>query len=76
MTEHGEIRVIVEDDGIGFSSEVVGADHFGKVIMRERANVLGGNVSFHDNKPRGAIVELVFWSSVQNLPQKALELVS
>ena len=76
VTEHGEIRVIVEDDGIGFSSKVAGADHFGKVIMRERANVLGGNISFYDNKPRGAIVELVFWSSVQNLPQKALELVS
>ncbi len=76
VIDYRKIRVIVADDGIGFGSAGVGADHYGKVIMRERAKVLGGDVSFYDNKLKGATVELIFSSSAQDLPQQKLEQAS
>jgi signal transduction histidine kinase len=43
LHEDDDIRLIVEDDGIGFSPATVDSDsHFGLALMRERAELVGG----------------------------------
>jgi signal transduction histidine kinase len=57
---HGTIRLIVEDDGIGFDPELINYEHFGLGIMQERAD--GIQTKFHlDSKPRGGTEVLLTW---------------
>jgi two-component system nitrate/nitrite sensor histidine kinase NarX len=58
----GEVQICVADDGIGFSAQKSGPNHFGKTIMAERASILGGEVSFTNGEQGGAEVNLLFRS--------------
>lgn len=50
-TEEGVLRVLVEDDGIGFlPAGVRSDDHFGLQLMRERAEAAGGHL-YVDSAP-------------------------
>lgn len=55
-----QIQVKVCDNGCGFTAENIGPNHYGKTIMRERAAILNGNISFSDQADGGAEVLLVF----------------
>lgn len=46
----GVLRLLVRDDGIGFDPTAVRADHYGILIMRERAQHLGASL-FIDSTP-------------------------
>jgi len=70
------VCVTVKDDGRGFGSTSVGADHYGKVIMQERARVLGGDIEFFDNDTGGATVKLFFSVKTPDHQQEKLEQVS
>ena len=49
--EEGVIRLLVEDDGVGFSPHAVASDdHFGLQLMRERAEAAGGQL-YVDSAP-------------------------
>lgn len=49
--EEDDIRLVVEDDGIGFTPATVDADrHFGLALMRERVE-LGGGILWVDSVP-------------------------
>ena len=67
----GRFRVIIEDDGIGFTPEAEDHDtdhHFGLAIMRERAEALGAALGVESEPGEGTrvIVELALKDTVAN----------
>ena len=46
----GEVTLVVEDDGRGFSPGAAGAGHYGLLGMRERALLRGGRLEI-DSRP-------------------------
>jgi signal transduction histidine kinase len=50
------IRVSIEDDGVGFDPALSKVGHFGLLIMRERAEALGGIVYVDTAPGEGTIV--------------------
>ena len=58
---NSQLRVLVEDDGMGFNpEEVSGNDHFGVVIMTERAESIGGQLKLESESGEGTRVILEF----------------
>jgi two-component system, NarL family, sensor histidine kinase DegS len=58
--DHQCIRIEIEDDGVGFDPEKVGAAHFGLKGIRERARWVGGRTAVDSAPGRGTriLVEL------------------
>ena len=54
----GRLVLQVDDDGRGFDPQTVKADAYGLVGMRERAELLGGNLAISRHTPRGTRVTL------------------
>jgi len=54
MQPNGGIEVCIEDNGIGLPNEKDLTNHYGLVIMRDRANTLGGQLSV-GNRPEGGV---------------------
>lgn len=54
------IEVSIRDDGEGFGPVESSDNHYGKTIMRERAQTLKGKIRFDNGPTRGAIVVLRF----------------
>ena len=50
------VRLTVEDMGVGFEPDKVGADHFGLRGIRERARLLGGRADIRSKPGRGTTV--------------------
>jgi signal transduction histidine kinase len=54
------IRMMVEDDGLGFDPERVDADaHFGLQLMRERVAALGGDIAIESRPGEGTRIFVV-----------------
>jgi two-component system nitrate/nitrite sensor histidine kinase NarX len=47
----GEIEVVIEDDGVGIATQASPRHHFGLSIMRDRAQMLGGDVTVVRARP-------------------------
>jgi signal transduction histidine kinase len=65
--EAEQIRLVVEDDGIGFHGsrdmdllELLAGQHYGLVGMRERAAILGAELEIHSEAGRGTTVSVVY----------------
>ena len=59
LVEHRDdrVRVVVEDDGVGFEPDLVQhGDHFGLLGLRERAEALGGSLTLESAPGAGATV--------------------
>ncbi len=59
----GNCQVLVEDDGIGVGSPVMGSqpgEHIGLSIMRERASSVGGELRIESEPGEGTSIELTF----------------
>ena len=54
------IEVRISDDGQGFGPVESSDNHYGKTIMRERAQTLKGKIRFDNATTRGAVVVLRF----------------
>ncbi|WP_372610531.1 type IV pili methyl-accepting chemotaxis transducer N-terminal domain-containing protein [Halomonas sp.] len=54
------IRVRIEDDGIGLEDDGSPPMHYGLVIMRDRAETLGGELRLGNRLSGGTLVELTF----------------
>ncbi|WP_299234567.1 type IV pili methyl-accepting chemotaxis transducer N-terminal domain-containing protein [uncultured Halomonas sp.] len=54
------LHVVIEDDGIGLADDGSPPMHYGLVIMRDRADSLGGRLSLHNRPGGGTRVELIF----------------
>lgn len=52
------ITLSVHDDGRGFDPKSVGSDHFGLLILRERARAVGGTVDVDASPGAGTRIEL------------------
>jgi signal transduction histidine kinase len=51
------VSIIIEDDGVGFDVDLVGAhERFGLIGMRERATLLGGTVDIESHSRKGTTV--------------------
>lgn len=57
--DRGELKVVVEDDGAGFSPDPVRAGSNGMENMRERMAALGGGIEFETSVPNGARVVML-----------------
>jgi len=53
--DESEFEMSIRDDGIGCEEEIK-ADGFGILGMRERANLIGGELEIHSNKGKGCTV--------------------
>lgn len=54
------LHVVVEDDGVGLEDDSSPPMHYGLVIMRDRAETLGGHLTLQNRAGGGTRVELVF----------------
>ncbi|CAI8773974.1 Sensor protein [Pseudomonas sp. IT-P12] len=61
LRQDGEtVRLLVEDDGRGFSGDVDQREHHGLNIMDERARSLRGQLHIFSREPQGTLVQLQF----------------
>lgn len=60
LQANGEVNVTVDDDGIGYTPKDDGAQHYGQSIMKERAYMLGGEVTVVPRRKGGTRVRLTF----------------
>ncbi|MCL4300265.1 MAG: GAF domain-containing sensor histidine kinase [Anaerolineae bacterium] len=60
--QEGRVKVMVQDDGIGFDQEKAMAErqHLGLISMRERAENIGGTLTIESKPGRGSIVAWEF----------------
>lgn len=61
--DFGQISTIIEDDGIGLPDISNSEQHFGIIIMQERAYSIGGNISLTERAGGGACLKIVFRAS-------------
>ncbi|NIM95595.1 MAG: GAF domain-containing protein [Anaerolineales bacterium] len=61
LCDTSKVELCVEDDGVGFGSEVVPPDHLGLKIMRERAESIGAELSVESKPNEGTRIKLA-WS--------------
>ena len=62
-SESSSVRVLVEDDGIGFAlrrGDGAPGEHIGLSVMRERARWLGGTLAIESEPGEGTRVTLAF----------------
>jgi signal transduction histidine kinase len=59
-----EVRLVIQDDGVGYSTRVLRSDHMGISIMRERAADIHAFLSLKSQPGHGTQVTLI-WSSAQ-----------
>ncbi len=60
-----DVQVTITDDGIGLPEGRIPDQHYGLIIMRDRAESLGGNIRVTNRTERGVQVQLRF------VPQRA-----
>ncbi|WP_280546966.1 MULTISPECIES: type IV pili methyl-accepting chemotaxis transducer N-terminal domain-containing protein [unclassified Halomonas] len=58
--QQARLHVMVEDDGIGLPADGSPPMHYGLVIMRDRADTLGGEFAVRNRQAGGTLVELTF----------------
>lgn len=58
VTEERELRLSIRDDGRGFDPDATFAGRYGLLGMRERANLLGGELLLETSPGRGAHIEV------------------
>ncbi|MCZ6802684.1 MAG: histidine kinase [Proteobacteria bacterium] len=64
----GQITTVIEDDGIGLPEVSNPEQHFGIIIMQERAHSIGGNISLSERVNGGACLKIVFQASKHIYP--------
>jgi signal transduction histidine kinase len=52
------VRLVIRDDGIGFDPLSVQEGHYGMLIMRERAETIGGDLFIDSSPGRGTRITL------------------
>jgi two-component system NarL family sensor kinase len=57
--EPGQVRLRVEDDGVGFDPMALPPDRFGVVGMGERARLLGGSLTIETSPGGGTVIDVV-----------------
>ena len=71
--EAASVRVLVEDDGEGFSlppRDSAPGEHIGLSVMRERARWLGGSLDIESDPGEGTRVSLAFPTTRLEMPDQ------
>ena len=55
-----EVRLVIQDDGVGYSTGVLRSDHMGISIMRERAAAIQASLSLESQPGHGTQVTLIW----------------
>ncbi|RCV88563.1 histidine kinase [Billgrantia montanilacus] len=58
--QEARIELRIEDDGVGLANDESPPMHYGLIIMRDRANTLGGELTLSNRAEGGTRVELTF----------------
>ncbi|MCE9682333.1 histidine kinase [Halomonas alkalisoli] len=58
--QEARIELRIEDDGVGLANDESPPMHYGLIIMRDRANTLGGELTLTNRAEGGTRVELTF----------------
>ncbi|SEO45805.1 type IV pili methyl-accepting chemotaxis transducer N-terminal domain-containing protein [Aquisalimonas asiatica] len=58
--DNNQIRLLVQDDGVGMPEQPEKAHHYGIQIMAERARSLGGELMIDAAEPQGTRVQVTF----------------
>lgn len=66
---NGALRVVVQDNGVGLPDDGVPPSHYGIVIMRDRSQTLGGEISMHNREEGGTEVRLMIPQNNSSLIQ-------
>ena len=65
--ESPRVRVTITDDGKGLAEGDSPPQHYGLIIMQDRARTLGGRISIRNRKPTGVEVSLTFVPKTRHL---------
>lgn len=57
-TEAAVIAIRIEDNGVGIEAAAAEKGGFGMIGIRERLNILNGQIEILDNKPTGTIIKI------------------
>jgi len=66
------VRVVVQDDGVGFDPAAVPDERFGLEGIRQRARLLGGEPTITSSPDHGTTVTVVLPVTLTNSPQPAV----
>ncbi len=67
-TASGQIRLSIEDNGIGLSTDKSRTHHYGLSIMSERAKTLNGDLTINNREHNGTRVVLTFTPTYKTAP--------
>ena len=56
--ENNVVRLQVEDNGVGFDTDVTSRSGFGLISMRERAKLIGGSLKVISSRGTGTQIEV------------------
>ena len=65
--ESPRVRVTIADDGLGLPSGNAPPQHYGLIIMQDRARTLGGKLTVSNRREGGVQVELTFVPKTRHL---------
>jgi signal transduction histidine kinase len=66
--ERHEVRLVVRDDGVGFSSDKSRPDRLGISIMRERAAAIHANLSLESQPGYGTQLTMIWCGETEKIP--------
>ncbi|KFA58058.1 hypothetical protein A9G48_04745 [Gilliamella sp. wkB18] len=66
------ITISISDNGIGFQPNIKQDNHYGIVIMRDRAEILNGNLTINTEPQKGTQVMVIFKAN-KTIPVKTIE---
>ena len=59
---HNTLHLYIEDDGVGFDTDKVlklDSNHFGLKVIKERVELLGGNINIMSEKGKGTRIDVI-----------------
>jgi signal transduction histidine kinase len=63
-----EVKLVIQDDGVGYSSADTGSEHMGIGIMRDRAAAIQASLSLESQPGYGTQVTLIWLGETGSLP--------
>ena len=72
MDNNQIITLNIKDNGIGFQSKIKQDHHYGLIIMRDRIEILNGNLVI-DSKPNKGTQIVVTFKAMESTPLKIIE---
>jgi signal transduction histidine kinase len=72
FNHHQQVRMEIQDDGVGFDVQATPGDHFGLAIMKERAQTIGAQYQIESSPSQGTQIRLT-WRRMDGFSAEAPE---